>query len=298
MNDVNSQYRDLVYSVLNMGELTFPRGFTCKEMMSPKCIIDTKRCRLTNHSRKASHNFMMAEFLWILAGRDDVSFVSKFNKNIHQFSDDGLTFFGAYGVRLKDQLVFAVKSLLEDEETRQAVVTFWRPNPSKTKDVPCTIGLHWMIRNNRLHCFSHMRSNDLWLGFPYDVYVFSQLTNVVCGMLNRLRRGEEKIERGMLFHAADSLHLYDQHMLQAKELLKSKPEDENPMEDEVAFDGSWSDCSPEILIWTLQNDLNEHLKSIEEPSLSLKGANILPSAITSMVETLKAKANGLQSRSN
>jgi hypothetical protein len=43
--------------------------------------------------------FHFFEGLWMLSGRDDVKWISQYNSNIAQYSDNGLTFHGAYGYR-------------------------------------------------------------------------------------------------------------------------------------------------------------------------------------------------------
>ena len=53
-------------------------------------------------SRDANPFFHLFEALWMLAGRDDLKFVSRFNKRMKDFSDDGVTLNGAYGYRWKE----------------------------------------------------------------------------------------------------------------------------------------------------------------------------------------------------
>src|SRR3974390_2807104 len=49
--------------------------------------------------RDANPFFHFFESLWMLAGRDDLAFLTKFVKRFEDFSDDGLTLHGAYGYR-------------------------------------------------------------------------------------------------------------------------------------------------------------------------------------------------------
>ena len=120
-------------------------------------------------------------------------------------SDDGETFFGAYGPKIVAQLDYVVAKLLEDQDTRQAGLTIWRENPPATKDVPCTVAAFFNIRNGQLNAHVFMRSSDVWLGVPYDVFNFSMLAHLVCAHLNK--RGL-RVAPGHLFLTAASSHLY------------------------------------------------------------------------------------------
>jgi len=127
---------------------------------------------------------MVAEFLWILAGLNDVNILAKYNSSMKNFSDDGEILSGAYGPRLLPQIPYVLENL-KKPETRQAVATIWTPSPSDSKDVPCTISLQWLIRGGFLHCTVNMRSSDAWLGLPYDFFTFSQITNYLALVLGR-----------------------------------------------------------------------------------------------------------------
>ncbi|MHA2069706.1 MAG: thymidylate synthase, partial [Candidatus Thorarchaeota archaeon] len=49
--------------------------------------------------RDANPFFHFMEGLWMLAGRNDVEWISQFNSTIENYSDNGVTFHGAYGHR-------------------------------------------------------------------------------------------------------------------------------------------------------------------------------------------------------
>ena len=56
---------------------------------------------LVSSARDANPFFHLMESLWILAGRDDVKFLSEFNKRMVDFSDDRTVFNAPYGYRLR-----------------------------------------------------------------------------------------------------------------------------------------------------------------------------------------------------
>lgn len=209
-------------NVLSNGTDVSPRGQRTKELLQQTSAIDMRLPVITLPERKLSTKFLGGEAHWILSGDNRVETIAPYNKNIINYSDDGQTFFGAYGPRILSQLDYIVNKLESDVDTRQAVLTIWRDNPPETKDVPCTVAVAFMIRDNKLNCHVFMRSNDLWLGYPYDVFNFSMLTHLVCCRLNsNLDSGLGDIIRpGVLYHTAASRHIYEQHFEQAEQLLR------------------------------------------------------------------------------
>jgi thymidylate synthase len=67
-----------------------------------------------------------------------------------------------------------------------------------------------------------MRSSDVWLGVPYDVFNFSMLAHLVCGLLNEHRKFDNAVKPGQLFLTAASSHLYETNWADAKLCLASE----------------------------------------------------------------------------
>jgi thymidylate synthase len=189
---------------------------------------------------------MAAELLWIIQGRNDLDSIANYNSKYKNFSDDNETLNGAYGQRIfrweglydvidetyKDeednthpsfslehivinQLEKSIELLKNDPETRQAVISIYNPvqDTADTKDKPCTNTIQFTIRDNKLNMTVYMRSNDAYLGTPYDVYNFTTLQEIVAGRLN--------IDVGIYTHFTNSLHLYKEHVKDAKKIIKT-----------------------------------------------------------------------------
>lgn len=139
-----------------------------------------------------------------------------------RFANDGMAY-GAYGHRLVtnvapyDLLQTALAVLKKTPDSRQCVVSLWRPDDLITayegtkNDLPCTLSWQFFIRNNALHLSGHMRSNDVWLGFPYDVYVNTCIQRMMAGTL--------KLAVGDYVHSVGSMHLYDKNRGAAQEAV-------------------------------------------------------------------------------
>jgi thymidylate synthase len=165
---------------------------------------------------------MAAEAYWILSGDDSVAGIAPYNSRISEFSDDGERFFGAYGPKILGQLEYVVAKLKADHDTRQAGLTIWRENPPTTKDVPCTVAAFFSLRGMTLNAHVFMRSSDVWLGVPYDVFNFSMLAHLICGHLNDERAADDVYSPGKLYLTAASSHLYETNWDDAKLCLSSQ----------------------------------------------------------------------------
>jgi thymidylate synthase len=220
-----SWIRDLEL-VFKYGNRSSPRGMQVYEMLAMTSKISMKDPVIHNVHRKLGYKFMAAEAAWILSGDDRVETIAPYSKEISKFSDDGVHFFGAYGPKFKSQVDYVVATLMNDINSRQAVINIWRENPGPTKDVPCTLSLQFLVRFGQLHCVASMRSSDLWLGHPYDIVNFSAISFSILLQLKALFKDVVSIlELGELFLTAGSKHLYERNAVDAGSLL-SKFEDE------------------------------------------------------------------------
>jgi len=157
-----------------------------------------------------NYKFMVAEWLWIMAGSDNLGAIAQYNSRLAQFSDDGVVLAGAYGPRIEHQRRWVLNKLTETD-TRQAVISIWTPAPPASKDIPCTLTLQFLRRGNVISLIVGMRSSDIWLGLPYDFFVFSQLLNCICGEL--------RCDPGFVQFNLGSSHLYSRDLEGAMGLL-------------------------------------------------------------------------------
>lgn len=166
--------------------------------------------------RQLNYQFMVAEAAWIMMGRCDTAMLDHYCNEITRFSDDGLIFFGAYGPHIGRQLDYVVKTLEKDRDSRQAVMTIWQQNPQPSKDIPCTVSMQAVIRDEKLSLLVTMRSSDAWLGIPYDVFNFSLILNALAGEL--------KVGMGELHIFIGSSHLYERNRQAAMAVLAAYDE--------------------------------------------------------------------------
>ena len=181
---------------------------------------------LRNTERKVSRAYGLAELMWYLGGLHSIHWLTPFAPSYVNYSDDGRTAYGAYGPRgLSLRHLTHVAEILSDSpESRQCVLPIWDPSDLLTvkgkasKDIPCTVSLKFYVRNDKLNMIADMRSNDVWLGMPYDVFCFTTIQLIVATELG--------LRCGWYQHQAGSMHLYDKNIDRARKALKydcSKP---------------------------------------------------------------------------
>jgi len=117
------------------------------------------------------------------------------------------------------QLHALIWLLRRKPETRQGVVVMWNGGDlihslvGDKKDIPCTLCLNFIVRNETLYLQATMRSNDVWLGLPYDIWAFTCIQQLIAEALN--------LKLGWYQHSAMSMHLYEKNYDAANKKNKS-----------------------------------------------------------------------------
>lgn len=185
-------------------------GLVVDEVINAVTVIkDPTRCIMKNNIRKMPMRYAVGELLWYLSGNNKLSAIQKFTKAWDRMSDDGETVNSNYGYCLMHKFGFnqieqALTQLRDNQSSRQVVLHIKEARnliDNPTKDLNCTVCLQLFIRDGKLYMTTYMRSNDLWMGFPYDVFQFTCLQILLAMELN--------VELGTYTHIAGSLHLYE-----------------------------------------------------------------------------------------
>lgn len=205
-DSMTALYPMLLARLLQEADVVSPRGRLTHELRPASFTLSNPRASvLASKARAMNQAFAAAEFCWIMAGDDKLKPLVRFNSRMAEFADRGTeddpTFFGAYGPPITEQLGYIIKTLQRDPDSRQAVLSIWRPSPPATRDVPCTLTHQFLRRRDRLEMIVSMRSSDAWLGIPYDVQTFTRIQIWVANNL--------EIDVGPYHHVAGSLHLYE-----------------------------------------------------------------------------------------
>lgn len=185
-------------------------GTVIGEVLNAVTIIaDPSRGIVHSKIRNMPMRYALGELMWYLSGSNKLKDIEKYSEFWKNISDDGETLNSAYGYRIFhqfgfDQWEYVKDKLTKDTFSRQAVIHIKDASNVPTKDTPCTIALQYQIRDNKLYATTFMRSNDLWKGFPYDVFAFTAL-QVKLAM-------ELGVGLGTYTHIAGSLHMYEEDL--------------------------------------------------------------------------------------
>ena len=188
------------------------RGKVTKEVRGPSITTYTHpRHRVVfSPVRNANPFFHIIDAIWLLSGSNRAELPCAFLPSLAQYSDNGLTFHGAYGHRLRhlfgfDQIEATVQLLRDKPDTRQAVMSIWHPMHDlnvATKDVPCNDMLMFNLRNGKLDMTVCCRSNDaVWGAYGANVVQFSVLLEYMAALVG--------VPMGHYVQMSNSLHFYE-----------------------------------------------------------------------------------------
>lgn len=234
---------------------------------------------ILNPKRKANIAAQIAETAWVLSGRDDVDWLSNYLPRASDYSDDGETWRGGYGPRLRkygaqsvlgdygsvtDQLQEVTDLLRRDRLSRRAAMTIFDPavDFAESKDIPCNNWITFSSRLGKLDMHVGIRSNDVMWGWSgINAFEWSVIQEIMAGMLG--------VHVGGLHFSTTSLHLYEQHWAKAEQISQPFPHQlkDSPRFNETGMDG-WQSMDYMLEEWfqVEQNirDGNVHDSQIEE----------------------------------
>lgn len=206
--DFYEAYCCLAKALLNAEEVTV-RGLKTKEVLGASFRVNdvTKRVKL----EKNRETYLFGELLWYLAGSYDVEEISPFSSFWKKIATDGKVN-SNYGHRiLRQEKTFfnALRQLEKDIYSRQAIAHINLPRDIRTdnKDIPCTMFLHFFVRESKLNLIVYMRSNDIWRGLTYDFYAFVTFQQLMLKFLRE--RVDSSLQLGWYQHTVGSLHVYE-----------------------------------------------------------------------------------------
>lgn len=216
-------YLSVVSDVLNYGRVAYVQGGAkTRELLGYKLVLhDPTRSLLTDMNRGLNLGIAAAEAAQLIGGVSDPALMVRISKNFARFLDAG-AFHGAYGPRLKTQLPALLDRLTKDSTSRQALLNIWRPQDDLfdgARDLPCTLTLQFLVREDKLHAIVNMRSNDVYWGLSYDAFQFTQLQITLANILG--------VGVGTYTHLAGSMHIYERDIVALEKMHHPTQEQED-----------------------------------------------------------------------
>ena len=193
------------YVVMEGGQ-SRPRGMPVLETLWVDFnVMNPEDVPFDIEGRKLNPRYSALEICSLLAGTPVDAHQRYTAKSFAPYQDYGIQR-GNYGVRLRNQLRDFVYLLgIEDSQSRRAVMTIFdgsRDLGEESSDIPCTLAVQGMVRDGIFYMKTTMRSNDAFLGLPYDLTQFCVLQTTMSEILMTIN--------GFYRHSVGSLHVYVQ----------------------------------------------------------------------------------------
>jgi len=182
-------------------------GSATVEVLGWRAATDRIRRRLLwNPARAAWLDQAIGMCLWNLAASQALKPVAFYNPNAARFSDDGRVVRAPWGFRMlagheSSALARALELLRRDPSSLRAVVPVFEPHDLgvATRDMPCLLAIHCLVRERALHFNCFFRSvNPYWV-WPYDHFFLTVLLEFAASVL--------AVKPGSLIYTVSSLQL-------------------------------------------------------------------------------------------
>ena len=178
-------------------------------------------------TKKLHLKSIIHELLWFLAGDTNIAYLNAHGVRIWDDWADAKGDLGpVYGHQWRswptptggaiDQIAEVVEQIKTNPNSRRLIVTAW--NPADVPDMalpPCHCLFQFHVSEGKLNCQLYQRSADTFLGVPFNIASYALLTMMVAQVVG--------LEPGEFVHTFGDVHLYLNHLDQAKEQLTREP---------------------------------------------------------------------------
>jgi len=222
------QYLDLLRHVLEHGKFKADRTGTGTRSVfgaQIRCPLRESFPLLT--TKKVHIKSVIYELLWFLRGDTNVKYLHDNGVSIwDEWTDKDGSLGRIYGAQWCDwrtpdgrslnQIASVIAQIKRNPDSRRHIVTAWNPGElEQMRLAPCHALFQFYVLNGELSCQLYQRSADIFLGVPFNIASYALLTLMVaqvCGL-----------KPGEFVHTFGDLHLYANHVEQAKLQLSRAP---------------------------------------------------------------------------
>lgn len=178
-------------------------------------------------TKKLHLKSIVYELLWFLRGDTNIGYLKQHGVNIwNEWADENGDLGPVYGSQWRawptargdsiDQISRVVEQIRSNPDSRRLIVTAWNPGEVDNMALPpCHALFQFYVSNGRLSCQLYQRSADVFLGVPFNIASYALLTMMVAQVSN--------LEPGEFIHSFGDVHLYSNHIEQARLQLSRKP---------------------------------------------------------------------------
>jgi thymidylate synthase len=222
------QYLDLVDHILKHGTPKSDRtGTGTLSIFGAQLRFDLAAGFPLLTTKKVHLRSIIYELLWFLRGETNVRWLNENNVTIwDEWADANGELGPIYGYQWRswptpdgghiDQISKVIDDIKRSPDSRRLIVCAWNvADIDRMALAPCHALFQFYVANGRLSCLLYQRSADVFLGVPFNIASYALLTRMVaqvCGL-----------EAGEFIHMFGDVHLYSNHVEQARLQLTREP---------------------------------------------------------------------------
>jgi len=222
------QYLDLLRHVLDQGKLKADRtGTGTYSVFGAQARFDLRSHFPLLTTKKVHTKSIIYELLWFLRGDTNIKYLNEHGVTIwNEWADQDGSLGRVYGAQWCDwrtvdgrainQIDQVIGQIKKNPDSRRHIVSAWNAGElGQMALAPCHALFQFYVLDGELSCQLYQRSADLFLGVPFNIASYALLTLMVaqvCGL-----------KPGDFIHTFGDLHLYQNHLEQAKLQLSREP---------------------------------------------------------------------------
>jgi thymidylate synthase len=221
-------YHDLLQLVLKDGKFKADRtGTGTYSVFGAQSRFDLSEGFPLVTTKKVHLKSIIHELLWFLSGDTNIRYLQENKVTIwDEWADEAGNLGRVYGAQWSDwktsdgrsinQIDRVIEQIRKNPDSRRLIVSAWNVGEIEQMALPpCHAFFQFFVLEGRLSCQLYQRSADLFLGVPFNIASYAILTMMVaqvCGL-----------KPGDFVHTFGDLHLYANHLEQAREQLSREP---------------------------------------------------------------------------
>ena len=222
------QYLDLLRLVMEQGKFKADRtGTGTYAVFGAQARFSLRDSFPLLTTKKLHLKSIIHELLWFLKGETNIKYLKENGVTIwDEWADADGNLGRVYGAQWCDwrtadgrsinQIENVIAQIKKNPESRRHIVTAWNPGEvDKMALPPCHAMFQFFVQEGELSCQLYQRSADLFLGVPFNIASYALLTMMVAQVC--------ALKPGDFVHTFGDLHLYSNHLDQAREQLSREP---------------------------------------------------------------------------
>ncbi len=221
-------YLNLLRHVLDKGvEKTDRTGTGTRSVFGHQMRFDLADGFPLLTTKKVFFKGLAIELLWFLRGETNIKYLNDHGVRIWDpWADEEGNLGPVYGKQwvswssgnghTYNQIESVIENIKSDPHSRRHIVNSWNvADLSKMALPPCHMFYQFYVANNRLSCQLYVRSNDLFLGAPFNIAEYALLIHMVAEQCD--------LEPGELVYTIGDAHIYLNHLDQIEEQIRREP---------------------------------------------------------------------------